>query len=207
LFSRAILVRFISKVSTVFSASNQLVSSLFHLSFHRNLKLKIMSSFDVFVLKRGNFVFCADFIYSFIGDRLPLPITPFRPDVTDPAKNTSQGNISVNESLVNSTTIQEQSSLCGFPSFCSGEAQRRCLNTTLINCDQCNLGIAVIFGVFVGALGLSIIVLNSLTLCYCFFKEKQTYYDHMKASLAVADILTGNRKFAVGNSSSDNKII
>ena len=128
---------------------------------------------------------------TFIKDRFPLLNIPHRQNGTDLAKNTSQTNSSINGSLIAINNFQGHSALCPFPSFCSREAQMRCSNITLINCDQCNLGIAVIFGIFLGALGLSIIVLNSLTLWYCLFKNKQTYYDKIKASLAVADILTG----------------
>ena len=84
--------------------------------------------------------------------------------------------------------------LCGVPGICKFTAQQNCFNKTLANCPDCSSVASGLFLFIASCLGLAILFGNLLIL-FVFArlnkKRKATHIDWYKASLAVADLLTG----------------
>ena len=84
--------------------------------------------------------------------------------------------------------------LCGVPGVCKITASKTCFNVTLLNCSDCS---SVGFGFFIFlilCLGLALLLGNSLILVVTMQMRKKkilTKFDWFKASLAVADLMTG----------------
>ena len=84
--------------------------------------------------------------------------------------------------------------LCGTLPFCDNSANSACMNTTIKNCNKCNLVKGVLFMLFLIILGVVILIGNMLIIAVvirCHRKKKIDKIDMMKTSLAVADLLTG----------------
>ena len=99
----------------------------------------------------------------------------------------------VNSTQVFSNTFQFN--LCGVPGVCNPNAQSLCLNTKLGDCQACDDGASVCFIFLILCLGLAILIGNALILFATaqMRKKKTANIVHWyKASLAVADLLTGN---------------
>uniref|UniRef100_H2Z054 G-protein coupled receptors family 1 profile domain-containing protein n=1 Tax=Ciona savignyi TaxID=51511 RepID=H2Z054_CIOSA len=99
--------------------------------------------------------------------------------------------------LTTAQPISYKSILCGFPSFCSYSAYAQCLNTTLRECNQCNMSNAGLFVFACVVLGLLIILGNVLVLVYSIKNSNDDHFNKIKASLAAADLLTGIQIFCV----------
>lgn len=132
----------------------------------------------------------ADFALSLINDRVVV--------VTDQPDSGCSGFTNLNKNYGGpddlNTSLSDcdvKSVLCGFPAFCTNSALTACSNTPLANCEACNLCTAIIFGVIVGALGLTIVLSNAAVLHYCLKKKFRNVNEKIKSSLAIADILTG----------------
>ena len=84
--------------------------------------------------------------------------------------------------------------LCGVPGTYKYTALRNCANVTLNNCSDCNSAASELFAFLVATMGLSVLLGNSLILAAAarFYKKRtETKIDLIKASLAIADLLTG----------------
>ena len=84
--------------------------------------------------------------------------------------------------------------LCGTLPFCNNSANFACMNTTIKNCNKCNLVKGVLFMLFLIILGVVILIGNMLIIAVVYRrhrKKKIDKIDMMKTSLAVADLLTG----------------
>ena len=109
-----------------------------------------------------------------------------------------------NETILNKTTtllLQNESDhnfsfvlqLFGFPSFCSPEARNTCDSTPLRNCVACDMRPAAVFIVLMAVLG-SLIIAGNVLVIWFTIKRRQGFTGNngkIKASLAVADMLTG----------------
>ena len=85
---------------------------------------------------------------------------------------------------------------CGYPHppFCNDAFYNTCWNQTIAACENCDMGLAAAFLLFVVLLGLAIVLGNALIAIvgYRRYKDgKATKMDFCKSSLAVADTLTG----------------
>ena len=83
---------------------------------------------------------------------------------------------------------------CGTLPFCDNSANSACMNTTIINCNKCNLVKGVLFMLFLIILGVVILIGNMLIIAVVYRshrKKKIDKIDMMKTSLAIADLLTG----------------
>ncbi|XP_076818107.1 uncharacterized protein LOC143463502 [Clavelina lepadiformis] len=89
------------------------------------------------------------------------------------------------------------SSVCGFPGICVGTIRDiyiNCFNQTLLSCQQCGVGRAIVFLILMVIFGLMIFVGNALVICVGYRRWKRrnaTKLDICKTSLAAADTLTG----------------
>ena len=99
--------------------------------------------------------------------------------------------------LLDKTTCNDLSILCGFPSFCSKQAYEICLTTPLKDCEECSNVKAVVFFVIFAVLGLLIILGNGLVIRNVLGKKKgfNDTYSKIRGSLAVADLITGELRW------------
>ena len=133
----------------------------------------------------------------FNGD--DTPTTTFNPNVRflDESNSTALTNFS---NHFNSTLMNNQrsgnalSNLCGVPGICHSSAEQNCLDVTLANCSDCSDAASGFFVFIVSCLGLAILLGNLLILAVSAQLHKKrtiTHIDWYKASLAVADLITG----------------
>jgi len=120
-----------------------------------------------------------------------------------PAKNESASSAD-NATILNKTTnlllknVSDHNGsfalpLFGFPSFCSPEARNTCDSTPLRNCVACDMRPAAVFIVLMAVLG-SLIIAGNVLVIWFTIKRRQGFTGNngkIKASLAVADMLTG----------------
>ena len=139
--------------------------------------------------------------YDFPDFQLPQPDLNSTPDFSNDTKNQPQGfpNTTVNIGFIKDERINRantfQFNLCGVPGVCNPNAQSLCLNTKLGDCQACDDGASVCFIFLILCLGLAILIGNALILfATAQMRKKKTanIVDWYKASLAVADLLTGN---------------
>ncbi|CAK8679905.1 unnamed protein product [Clavelina lepadiformis] len=113
--------------------------------------------------------------------------------IYDRSNDTSNERTSTNKPNVTSRI----STVCGFPGICVGTIRDiyiNCFNQTLLSCQQCGVGRAIVFLILMVIFGLMIFVGNALVICVGYRRWKRrnaTKLDICKTSLAVADILTG----------------
>ena len=139
--------------------------------------------------------------------RIILPDVWIRPELDPDSQspevdvNSMQGfpNTTVNTNFIENETINQantsQYNLCGVPRICNSNAQSLCLNTRLGDCQACDVGASGCFIFLVLCLGLAILIGNAFILfatAQMRKKKTATIIDWYKASLAVADLLTGN---------------
>ena len=129
--------------------------------------------------------------------------TTFNPNVRflDESNSTAFTNFSNN---FNSTLVNNQrsgnvlSNLCGVPGICHPSAEQNCFDVTLTNCSDCSDAASGFFVFIVLCLGLAILFGNSLILgvsAHLWKKRTITHIDWYKASLAVADLMTGTNRY------------
>ena len=131
----------------------------------------------------------------------PEPDLNSTQDFSNDTKNQPQGfpNTTVYTGFIEDKRINRtntfQFNLCGVPGVCNTNAQSLCLNTKLRDCQACDDGASVCFIFLILCLGLAILIGNALILFATaqMRKKKTANIVHWyKASLAVADLLTGN---------------
>ena len=86
--------------------------------------------------------------------------------------------------------------LYGVPGICHPSAEQNCFNETLSNCSDCSDAASGFFVFIVLCLGLAILFGNLLILAVSAQLHKKrviTHIDWYKASLAVADLMTGEQ--------------
>ena len=139
--------------------------------------------------------------YDFPDFQPPEPDLNSTPDFSNDTKNQPQGfpNTTVYTGFIEDKRINRtntfQFNLCGVPGVCNSNAQSLCLNTKLGNCQACDDGASGFFIFLVLCLGLAILIGNAFILfatAQMRKKKTATIIDWYKASLAVADLLTGN---------------
>ena len=86
-----------------------------------------------------------------------------------------------------------ETSLCGFPSFCYLNASQKCYNISLAECSECSMAKAGILAAIYVIMGLIIVVGNGLILWNVFFKRNgfDDTYSKIRGSLAIADMIAG----------------
>jgi len=125
---------------------------------------------------------------SWNSSSLPLP------NISDPYTPVSTVSSEVKTS---SQEVLLRNSLCGFPAFCSHAAVKKCQNITLWECEACSQAGSIVFVIFLSLLGLAILTGN-LFVIWCKLSRKKGFagaYNTIKASLAIADLLTGKLLF------------
>ena len=107
------------------------------------------------------------------------------------------------ESLENSTifignenkAFELTTKICGFPGFCTHDANSACSNMSLIQCDKCGVTRASIFLFFTLLTGFLIIAGNLMVIVVSIRRYQNQKLDKMdicKASFSTADFIVGN---------------
>ena len=89
--------------------------------------------------------------------------------------------------------------LCRHPGFCNGDFYKNCSNMSIHLCEECDMGLAAVFFLYVLCLGVAITLGNILIIMVSWARKNKKKADKMdvwKSSLAVADMIAGENKLS-----------
>ena len=94
---------------------------------------------------------------------------------------------------VASTTAEDETPW-HLPAICSGDAVTACFNISLATCELCNLSGGILLVAVMTLLGVVAVLDNTLILwCRIVRRSEELFYDTIRASLSVADLITGKK--------------